>query len=193
MTSLALLRQLGVTLIELMIGMAILAALLMLAAPSFSTAIQNGQVRTTAESVISGLQTARAEAVRRNRLVRLSLPQASGGTDWTIHADDQSGSTPSYTIPVQARSGAEAGAVTRIGVNSGSNFSTPAAAGAGMPATIVFNGMGRLSSATSVRRLDVTHSGNTGARWLSILLTPGGDVRLCNPALSLASNPQGCA
>jgi len=57
-------RQQGVTLIELMVGIAILATLLAMGIPAFTGWIQDTQVRTAAESILNGLQTARAEAVR---------------------------------------------------------------------------------------------------------------------------------
>jgi type IV fimbrial biogenesis protein FimT len=66
-----------------------------------------------------------------------------------------------------------------------------AGAGAGMPATLTFTGAGRLSVATTVRQIDIT--GAVGARRLTLVLTPAGGVRMCDPAVSLATNPQGCS
>ena len=62
--------QRGFTLVELMIGIAIVGLSLVMAAPSFSSWIQSTQIRTAAEAVQNGLQLARGEAVRRNRIDR---------------------------------------------------------------------------------------------------------------------------
>ena len=59
----------GFSLIELIVGMAILGILMSLGIPAFSDWMRNARVRTTAESALNGLQLARAEAVRRNTTV----------------------------------------------------------------------------------------------------------------------------
>ena len=65
--------QSGVTLIELMIGLAIVALVLFLGVPSFATFLQNTQIRNAAETTLQGLNLARAEAVRLNAPVRFQL------------------------------------------------------------------------------------------------------------------------
>ena len=59
------------TLIELMIGLAIAAILLLLAAPAYRDFIANTNVRNAAENTVAGLRQARAEAVKRNGQVQL--------------------------------------------------------------------------------------------------------------------------
>ena len=59
----------GFSLIELIVGMAILGILMGLGIPAFSDWMRNARVRTTAESALNGLQLARAEAVRRGHHV----------------------------------------------------------------------------------------------------------------------------
>ena len=65
--------QRGFTLVELMIGIALLAIILAIGGPSFATWLQNTQIRNMSEAVKDGLQLARAEAVRRNARVRFQL------------------------------------------------------------------------------------------------------------------------
>ncbi|MBN9461822.1 MAG: hypothetical protein J0H00_11430 [Burkholderiales bacterium] len=36
-------------------------------------------------------------------------------------------------------------------------------------------------------------TGPAGSRSLAVQITPGGDIRLCDPALVRAADPQGCA
>ncbi|MBI2509431.1 MAG: prepilin-type N-terminal cleavage/methylation domain-containing protein, partial [Betaproteobacteria bacterium] len=59
-------NAMGFTLIELMVGIAIVGILIMIALPNFTIWIQNTQIRAGAEGILSGLQLARTEAVRRN-------------------------------------------------------------------------------------------------------------------------------
>ena len=66
-------RQRGFTLIELMVVVAIMGILLSLGIPAFSEWNRNTRIRNQAESVLTGLQIARAEAVKRNRYVRFQL------------------------------------------------------------------------------------------------------------------------
>ena len=76
-------RQAGVSLVELLIGIAILAILISFGISSYRSWIQNSQIRNSAESVVNGLQLARAEALRRNAYVRFNLTDANSSA-WTI-------------------------------------------------------------------------------------------------------------
>lgn len=129
------------SLIELMVGIAIVAILFALAAPSFSTWIQGTHIRTAAEAMQSGLMLARSEAVRRNTTVRFQLTTtldsscalSTSGTNWVVSQDDPSGAcdgaASDTTAPriIQARAGAEG--------------SRNALVAAGQSA-VVFNGLG---------------------------------------------------
>ncbi len=188
-------RAAGFTLVEMMVTVVLIGILAMFAYPSFSQFIQNGQVRASAESLMSGLQLARAESIRRNDMVEFRLlntvrgEAVAGGTDWSVLAALPE--TPTvFDQVVQTRHEDASNSIARAGV-ANTTGAASAVAGAGLPATIAFTGLGRLSIATSVRQIDVT--GPSQARPLRIVLDPGGDIRLCDPALSLASNPQGCA
>ncbi|QYF92869.1 GspH/FimT family pseudopilin [Massilia sp. PAMC28688] len=76
----------GFTLLELLIGLAILAFLMMLAAPSFS----NWQLRTRSAAAsqyyLEAFRSARLEAVKRNSTSRLVLTEnaATGQFDWRV-------------------------------------------------------------------------------------------------------------
>lgn len=85
----------GVTLVELMIGLAVLALLMMSGAPAFSDWIRNTRIRSATESILSGIQYARSEAVRRNTAVRFQLTDtldnacklSSAGRNWVVNAE----------------------------------------------------------------------------------------------------------
>lgn len=186
----------GFTLIELMVGIALFALLFTFAYPSYTSFIRNAQVRTAAESIVNGLQLARAEAIRRNSNVQFRLLNTSqgtavtGGTDWDINFSLPATPT-TFNQSVQTRRETSTTSNARVQVANAVGTVT-ANPGAGLPASILFTGLGRLNTATTVRQIDITGA-TTDVRRLAIVLTPGGDVRLCDPALSLATNPQGCS
>ena len=69
--------QSGISLIEIMVAVAIIGVMFALGMPAYSTWIQNTQIRTAAEAVMNGLQTAKNEAIQRNVTVQLQLPNAA--------------------------------------------------------------------------------------------------------------------
>lgn len=70
-------RQGGLTLIELMVAIAILAILATVAAPSFTRYFAAQRVKGAAEEIYADLQFARMESVQRNAPVQVTF--ASGG------------------------------------------------------------------------------------------------------------------
>lgn len=187
------------TLIELMIALVLFGLLLTFGLPSFATWLQNSQVRTAAESINAGLQLARAEAVRRNVKVifQLTSAGAQGLSDWSVAANVDIGA-PDFEVAIQSRSSAEGSANARIGVSSAMQpdpaFSSTIAGGTGLPANVVFTPVGRVESG-GITRVDVTSAALAAAetRRLVILISPGGQIRLCDPLHTVATNPQGCA
>ncbi len=191
--------QQGVTLVELMVGLAIVGILLAVGVPSFSGWIQNTQVRTAAESILSGLQLARAEAVRRNELIRFTLTDATGLTGWTVGCVN-------FTIPpddrcpasIQSRSANDGSVNARVGISVAAvqDYSAPIAAGTDMTGVegVTFNGLGRIPAAnigTDITRIDLSNAVTTDVRKLIIVVTTGGQVRMCDAALD-SSDSQGC-
>ncbi|WP_332740317.1 GspH/FimT family pseudopilin [Hydrogenophaga sp.] len=75
------LRQRGVTMIELMVGVVILAILLAVAVPSFQSAIASSRLTTTTNDLVSALSAARSEAIRRGS--RVTVCKSSDGTQCT--------------------------------------------------------------------------------------------------------------
>jgi type IV fimbrial biogenesis protein FimT len=170
--------QHGVTLIELIIGIAIVAILMTLGAPSFRDWIQSSQIRNAAESIQNGLQIARAEAVRQNTFVQFVLT----GADWQVGCVTPSGTCPAN---IQSRSSAEGSANAVVTADQ---------------ATIIFSGMGRVTPVPAADiDIDITNpsggscvSAGGQMRCLRIVVSTGGQVRMCDTALALSDYPQGC-
>jgi type IV fimbrial biogenesis protein FimT len=197
--------QRGITLIEIMIGLVILSLLLAVGVPSFASFMQNTQIRNAAEALQNGLSLARAEAVRRNTNIRFSLGAASS---WTVgcmtavaDADGDGGADCPATI--QARAASEGSANAAVAVSEIVVSTNAAAASPVVTSDIVFTGMGKVRALPGADYVafDITNPGagscaaNGGTmRCLRIVVTAGGQVRMCDPKLSQTkpTDPQAC-
>lgn len=98
--------QAGFSLIELMIGISILAILISLALPSFRTAVQNNRIASQANELVTAFHLARSEALKRNQPV-IVCASSDGETcqgTWTdgwIVAEDNA--PPGAAAPTIAR------------------------------------------------------------------------------------------
>ena len=188
----------GVTLVELMVAVALLALLLKLAAPGFANWTSNARVRTVSDTLQNGARTAQAEAVRRNRQVVFFLTNATSCT--TADASNTNGSR--WQIRTVALTAGDPVVAVQCG--------TLADFGAGVtitgPRAVCFNSAGRqvanaapgptgasctLAADGSASQYDV--SSTTSTRPQRVLIALGGQVRMCDPGRVLgAGNPDGC-
>jgi len=191
-------RSYGFTLIEVMITLAVLSLLLMVGLPGMATWLQNTQIRASAEATQAGLHVARAEALRRNAPVRFQLVDtlAAGcalsntGTSWVVSLADPTGACDAVESDaaapqiLQKRSGAEGSPNATVNATGGSSA--------------VFNGLGRVSGAGAITQIDVRNpaGGNCQPagpmRCLRLLVTNGGQVRMCDPAVMDNTDPRFC-
>lgn len=194
-------RQGGVTLLELMLGLVLMALLLAIGVPSFSSWIRDTHNRTAAESVLNGLQLARNEAVRRNTVVRFSLTDQGGTVAWNVGC---AAATTACPATIQSRPANEGSEQARIGVSTAAmptpipagQFDTPLTAGSELLSGVSFDGLGRVTTpaaGTNFTRADIVHATNSSARRYVVVVGTGGQVRMCDPRLSFATNPQGCS
>jgi type IV fimbrial biogenesis protein FimT len=198
--------QHGFSLIELMVTIAIMVLLMAAVAPSMTEWIANVRLRGAAEVALTGLQRARAEAIKTNQFVSFWLvsPATASKLDntcalsavspsWVISLDDPSGacaSEPSATVApliIEAHGAGKAA----LGANVSALSATNAAA-----TQVRFNGFGQRSIVSpdpDIRTIDFT-STTTGTRRLRIEVSPGGSVRLCDrdaPVL-VPPDPRAC-
>lgn len=77
----------GFTLVELMVTIAVAAILLTVGVPSFRELIQNNRVTTSNNALITALQLARSEAVKRGRSITVCAStdgtSCAASVDWT--------------------------------------------------------------------------------------------------------------
>lgn len=198
-------RQRGFSLVELMIGVALIAVILGLAAPAMGTYLQNSKIANATQDYFSGLQTARTEAIHRNVPVEFALtdtavntvnlanvlaPSATG-LSWAVRASDPAPSA-AYTL-VEAKSGHD-------GANDASSLSgvqVAVSGPVGFAGLITFNGFGGTSDGLPYA-IDISNSaaGVCAAiggpiRCRRITITPGGRISACDPA-ALAADSRFC-
>jgi len=101
----------GFTLLELMVGIAILAILLSIALPSYNEQIAANRVRYDADNVVTALQLARSEAVTR----RLPVTVSNFSTGATV----MQGALSIRVFPAQSSGVAINGAAITFGPDGG--------------------------------------------------------------------------
>ncbi|SHG58493.1 GspH/FimT family pseudopilin [Massilia sp. CF038] len=190
-------RQLGFTLLELMIGIAIIALVLGLGIPTLQQWMQDSQNRRAAESIANGLQMARSEAVGRNALVRFDLTNANGVADWKVTCVNDMPSCPTATpIRTYVSSGNARVGVSKIVVPAApapDPFAAAIAYTTELPAGVTFNGLGRVpttNAGADITRIDVT--ADQGGKRFVVTVSNTGQVRMCDPSVKLSVTPQGC-
>ncbi len=205
-------KQSGISMVEIMIGLAILGIAMAWAAPNYSVWMQNTQIRNMAESIVQGLQQARSEAIKRNAYVEFVLTDQSptianedtpalatiGGSNWVARSIVDNLIDPTdYAFVTGSPSAA------------GSQKATAQASDNALAAnltTVTFNGLGRvagsppLSTANDdgtafinkicVRSATLTVAG--GARIMEIDITGAGQVRMCDPTVIDATDTRRC-
>jgi type IV fimbrial biogenesis protein FimT len=165
----------GFTLIELMITVSVLAIMLALGVPAFTTFIGNSSIRTNAEAIANGIQLARTEAVRRNANVRFVL----SGATWTVNLVSD-GSL------IQERTG------------EGRSDTVTVTAAPGGTSTLTFTGTGTVTSnadaSAAITEIKVNANTPNAAqlRKMCIMISTGGVARMCDPLRTLATDPQSC-
>ena len=74
----------GFTLVELMVGLVLMALLAGIGVPTYRSFILDQRLRATSTDLRIALNTARSESVKRNRAVELKPSDDGWGAGWTI-------------------------------------------------------------------------------------------------------------
>ena len=189
----------GLSLIELMVALAVLAVLLTASGPPLAAWLANAKVRSAAEQLQNSLRLAQSEALRRNRQTVVALtaaapsltatPVANGG-NWFVRAlPALNGETADDSHYVHGVAQPSNTAVTITGPAL-MCFNT-----IGRPVTNTSTGLGvncsAPTNATTPRLYDLSVS--AASKPLRIQVGLGGQIRLCDPAKTRsASAPDGC-
>lgn len=167
----------GFTLIELLITLAVAAILVSIGVPSFKTLVANAQIKTAGQSIVDGLNLARAEAIRRNERVYFQF-----GTDSSWSVVSNAGAS------IQTRNKAEGSSNVTI-------TKTPSTS-----SRITFNALGRVadnSDATArLTTIDIdtpiSFLSSSLSRELRVTVTDGGSIRMCDPNISTTGDSRKC-
>lgn len=177
-------RERGLTVVELMVAVAVVAILVALAAPSFTSFTAKRRIEGFMNEFVTDLQYARSEAVQRNANVRLTL----GTGCYVIHL----ASATSASCTQSSKSIIPAAAELKT-VQLPSNSTLQLAGGDGLVyiefdfvrGSAAFNGTDALTG-------KVAATSTLGSWQLTAAVQPVGRVRLCSPNGSLATYPSTC-
>ncbi len=184
-------NQQGLTLVEIAVTLTIAAVLYMQAVPTFTTWIGNAQTRTAAESILNGLQLARAEAIRRNRMVQFVVTDGNSSS-WLVGcANPVDDGTPGVDDPGDCLGMIQSHAALE---NSAHPQLTPVPAAA---TSITFDSLGRVTGnidgSPTANSIDIANPviATNDRRVLRLALGAAGDVRMCDPSIA-HGDPRGC-
>jgi len=198
-------RHAGFSLMELMVGVTILGILLAIALPSFGEWVRNNQVRTAAESLREGLQLARSEAVKRNARMRLqmvttvdnSCALSTAGPYWVVNmgasvtaAGGCGGVVSSTVSPFIVQTAPVTAGTARVVVQASGTAVAFDAAGRQSATTNPTSAVGLFTVDVSSAAGECLPTGDV--RCLRVLVTPAGQVRMCDRRVTAATDPARC-
>ena len=187
----------GFTLVEMIVTVVIIGILAAISAPPMREWIDNARIRNSADSMLSGLQLARLEAVKRNVPVTFWLVSSpdnacavsSQGKAWVVATTQPANDCASGTgILARSAGTASLADLDVAGLGSGASASN----------CVTFTGFGRVSStcasgSTPISRITVTPTANSGGTRALEIRLQGSAVRVCDPDSNLPSDdPRRC-
>lgn len=194
----------GVSLIELMIGLALLGLVLMMGVPAFGSFLQNQKLREAATMTFAEASYARAEAIRLNATVQLiftedepdistfeSATANTSGRNLLVRGNvynQTTGQTEPKMLDVKLQ-------------REGSGQTDPTATGVQLASTtglIEFTPLGGTTLAAD-ETIQITNPAGGDCktaggpmRCLNVVITRGGQIRLCDPAVITAGDTRSC-
>jgi len=191
--------QRGLTLIELIVTMAVVAIVLFAVIPDIGAWTRNSQVRNAMDEIHAGLEKARNEAVKRNHTVQFTLVSladpknvdnscapSSSSASWVVSLSDPTGAcgNDSTVAPFVFSSYAAAQGSSKVSI---------AATSGGVAATsVTFDGFGRVTSVQPIDDIKITYPSSSDTRELHVRVTSNGSIRTCDMGVSDSNDPRYC-
>ena len=190
-------RQRGMSIIEAVVALGIVALVMGFAAPAAQVWIQNANLRNAAESLLNGMQTARLEALKQNKIIAFEVKDPNTAAWHVCPFDPVANTCQASAADLAAKPAGEGSPNVQIGLETTfTTTATPIAPGTNVPSLVAFDSFGRIAptSPVNIAHIDVrnTKLSTADERRLSILVTASGQIRMCDPQLPKATNPQGC-
>lgn len=179
----------GFTLIEMLVGLGLTVFFMLMTLPSASAYLTDARIRAAAQAYYSDAQLARAEAVRRNAEVRLLLtddpraPTASvNGLGWVLQAGPQGVDWSTFEE------------AEWVGSKDPEDARTTGLHVAANEAVVLFDGQGAASVNQIVKFLGPVADNcyPQGPRCLHVVISRGGQVRLCDPGVLQEGDNRTC-
>lgn len=195
----------GFSIIEIAVTLVVLGMILASAVPSMSAWVRNAKLRNQAESLQTGLQQARNEAVRRNRPVTFYMVSngtstvlnndctvSAAGASWVVSVRDPGGACGATPAVTSTSATNPLIVVKRLGTEGSTGVSVSGLASDGTAASsVTFDTLGRPSG--NLRRINVSYAtAQTDDHPLRVDITPAGMVRSCDPLITSTSDPRRC-
>jgi type IV fimbrial biogenesis protein FimT len=177
-------RQRGVSMIEVMVVIVIMAILMAIGIPSLQSWLAKSRVRLKTEAVLNGMQLARGEALRRNARVFYTL---NADSSWTVGCvtlvgDLNNDGVTDCPLVIQSKPAGEGGEGVVLATS-------PAGA-----TTATFTGIGltaaNADASARITQVDFSAAGTT--QTFRVVLSSGGQSRLCDPAVTATGDPRLC-
>jgi type IV fimbrial biogenesis protein FimT len=198
--------QRGFSIIEIAVTLVVLGMLLATAVPSMSAWMRNAKLRNQAESLQTGLQQARNEAVRRNRAITFYLVDngtatalnnsctvSATGISWVVSVRDPGSACAAAPATTSTDTRNPLIVAKHLGGDGAKGVSVGGLAADGSTAanSVTFDALGRRSG--TLTRLVVSYAvAQTDDRPLRVDITPAGMVRSCDPLITSSSDPRRC-